>query len=329
MPDEVKRKLTRTTLIYWALLLYVLAALLWWLISLQQQNRLIALEKRQLLELRSSEFSPDEYKIEQRSIDDQFERNETKYISEGITFLIVILIGAVFIYRAVRRQFKMQQQQQHFMMAVTHELKTPIAVAKLNLETLQKYQLDPEKQQKLIRTTLDETARLNFLTNNILISAQLENKAFISSKEELDLSALLLDCVAALQKRFPDRSIETEIEKEIDMVGDALLLQILINNLLENAIKYAPGLSSIRTTLHSTPIGIRLAVADQGPGVPESERSKVFDRFYRIGNEQTRTTKGTGLGLYLCQRIAQDHRGRIEIENNHPQGSIFNVIFAQ
>jgi len=329
MPDEVKRKLTRTTLIYWALLLYVLAALLWWLISLQQQNRLIALEKRQLLELRSSELSPDEYKIEQLSIDDQFERNETKYISEGITFLIVILIGAVFIYRAVRRQFKMQQQQQHFMMAVTHELKTPIAVAKLNLETLQKYQLDPEKQQKLIRTTLDETARLNFLTNNILISAQLENKAFISSKEELDLSALLLDCVAALQKRFPDRSIETEIEKEIDMVGDALLLQILINNLLENAIKYAPGLSSIRTTLHSTPIGIRLAVADQGPGVPESERSKVFDRFYRIGNEQTRTTKGTGLGLYLCQRIAQDHRGRIEIENNHPQGSIFNVIFAQ
>ncbi|MFM8710356.1 MAG: hypothetical protein ACKOC7_03680, partial [Sphingomonadales bacterium] len=98
MPDEVKRKLTRTTLIYWALLLYVLAALLWWLISLQQQNRLIALEKRQLLELRSSVLSPDEYKIEQRSIDDQFERNETKYISEGITFLIVILIGAVFIY---------------------------------------------------------------------------------------------------------------------------------------------------------------------------------------------------------------------------------------
>lgn len=329
MPDEVKRKLKRTTLIYWALLLYVLAALLWWLISLQQQNRLIALEKRQLLELRSSVLSPDEYKVEQRSIDDQFERNETKYISEGITFLIVILIGAVFIYRAVRRQFKMQQQQQHFMMAVTHELKTPIAVAKLNLETLQKYQLDPEKQQKLIRTTLDETARLNFLTNNILISAQLDNKAFVSSKEELDLSALLLDCVAALQKRFPDRVIETEIEKEIDMVGDALLLQILINNLLENAIKYAPGLSSIRTTLHSTPTSIRLAVADQGPGIPESERSKVFDRFYRIGNEQTRTTKGTGLGLYLCQRIAQDHRGRIEIENNHPQGSIFNIIFAQ
>jgi signal transduction histidine kinase len=328
MPERLKKKLRRTTLIYWALLLYVLAALLWWLISLQQQNRLIAQEKRELLELRATLLSPLAYKIEQQTIEDLYRRNQTKYISEGITFLLVILIGAVFIFRAVRRQFKMQLQQQHFMMAVTHELKTPIAVAKLNLETLQKYKLDPDKQQKLIRTTLDETARLNFLTNNILVSAQLENKTFVTGKEELDLSALLQDCVNAVQKRFPDRNLETSIEKEIDIRGDALLLQILVNNLLENAIKYAPGLSAIRTTLRQTEKGILLSVADQGPGIPNSEKSKVFDRFYRIGNEQTRTTKGTGLGLYLCQRIAKDHRGRIEIKDNAPQGTIFNVIFA-
>lgn len=328
MPERLKKKLRRTTLIYWALLLYVLAALLWWLISLQQQNRLITQEKRELLELRATLLSPLAYKIEQQTIEDLYRRNQTKYISEGITFLLVILIGAVFIFRAVRRQFKMQLQQQHFMMAVTHELKTPIAVAKLNLETLQKYQLDPDKQQKLIRTTLDETARLNFLTNNILVSAQLENKTFVTGKEELDLSALLQDCVNAVQKRFPDRNLETSIEKEIDIRGDALLLQILVNNLLENAIKYAPGLSAIRTTLRQTEKGILLSVADQGPGIPNSEKSKVFDRFYRIGNEQTRTTKGTGLGLYLCQRIAKDHRGRIEIKDNAPQGTIFNVIFA-
>jgi signal transduction histidine kinase len=328
MPERLKKKLKRTTLIYWALLLYVLAALLWWLISLQQQNRLIAQEKRELLELRAALLPPLSYNSELQAIDDLYRRNQTKYISEGITFLLVILIGAVFIFRAVRRQFKMQLQQQHFIMAVTHELKTPIAVAKLNLETLQKYKLDPDKQQKLIRTTLDETARLNFLTNNILVSAQLENKAFVTSKEELDLSALLQDCVEAVQKRFTDRTLETAIEKEIDIKGDALLLQILINNLLENAIKYAPGQSAIRTVLRQTEKGILLSVADQGPGIPDSEKSKVFDRFYRIGNEQTRTTKGTGLGLYLCQRIAKDHRGRIEITDNTPQGTIFNVIFA-
>jgi two-component system, OmpR family, sensor histidine kinase CiaH len=328
MPESIKKKLRRTTIIYWSLLLYVVAALIWWLISLQQQNQLITQEKIELLELQSGQLTPQEQLAQRQAIEDLFERNQTKYISEGITFLIVILIGAVFIYRAVRRQFKMQLQQQHFMMAVTHELKTPIAVAKLNLETLQRYQLDPEKQQKLIRTTLDETARLNFLTNNILVSAQLDNKGFISSKEELDLSALLQDCIAALQKRFPERPIEKQVEAEIDIKGDALLLQILINNLLENAIKYAPGQSSIRAVLERSGKNIRLSVADQGPGIVDSEKTKVFDRFYRIGNEQTRTTKGTGLGLYLCQRIAKDHHARIEIKDNIPQGSIFNVIFA-
>lgn len=328
MPESIKKKLRRTTIIYWSLLLYVVAALIWWLISLQQQNRLITQEKIELLQLQSSQLTAQQRLTEQQAIENLFERNQTKYISEGITFLIVILIGAVFVYRAVKRQFKMQQQQQHFMMAVTHELKTPIAVAKLNLETLQRYQLDPEKQQKLIRTTLDETARLNFLTNNILVSAQLENKGFTSSKEELNLSALLQDCIAAIQKRFPERPVEAQIEAEIDIKGDALLLQILINNLLENAIKYAPGQSPIRAILQRSGKNIVLSVADQGPGIAQSEKTKVFDRFYRIGNEQTRTTKGTGLGLYLCQRIAKDHQARIEIRDNSPQGSIFNVIFA-
>lgn len=328
MPESFKKKLRRATVIYWALLLYVVAALIWWLISLQQQNRLITQEKIQLLQLQSAQLTPAQYEDQRQFIVESFKRNQTKYISEGVTFLIVILIGAVFIFRAVRRQLNMQLQQQHFMMAVTHELKTPIAVAKLNLETLQKYQLDPEKQQKLIRTTLDETARLNFLTNNILVSAQLDNKALVSSKEELNLSALLQDCVTAIQKRFPDRHIETAIDTEIDLKGDALLLQILVNNLLENAIKYAPGSSAIFTSLHQKGKDVILSVADQGPGIADHEKIKVFDRFYRIGNEQTRTTKGTGLGLYLCRRIAKDHRARIEIRDNTPQGSIFNVIFA-
>ena len=87
-------------------------------------------------------------------------------VVRSLAICLLILIGAAFVYRSIRRQFNLQQQQQNFMMAVTHELKTPISVARLNLETLQKYTLDPEKQKKLIRNALDETTRLNFLTNN-------------------------------------------------------------------------------------------------------------------------------------------------------------------
>ena len=105
MPESIKKKLRRTTIIYWSLLLYVVAALIWWLISLQQQNRLITQEKIELLQLQSSQLTAQQRLTEQQAIENLFERNQTKYISEGITFLIVILIGAVFVYRAVRRQF--------------------------------------------------------------------------------------------------------------------------------------------------------------------------------------------------------------------------------
>ncbi len=125
-------------------------------------------------------------------------------------------------------------------MAVTHELKTPISVARLNLETLQKYLLDPEKQKKLIRTTLQETERLNTLTNNIFLSSQLEGGGYKTAKEELDLSDLLKDCIQNFQNRYPERIFKNEGVPDIDVKGDTLLLQMLINNLLENAVKYSP-----------------------------------------------------------------------------------------
>ena len=213
------------------------------------------------------------------------------------------------------------------MMAVTHELKTPISVARLNLETMQKYTLDPEKQRKLIRTTLDETARLNFLTNNILISSQLEGGGYSSAKEDLDLANLLKDCIQGFRNRFPDRNFKDDIEADADVKGDALLLQMLINNLLENAIKYSPKESPISAVLKKYRSGIELQIKDKGPGIPDDEKKNIFTKFYRIGNEATRKTQGTGLGLYLCRKIAGYHNADISVTNNEPCGSNFVVTF--
>src|SRR5690606_37136835 len=132
--------------------------------------------------------------------------------------------------------------------AITHELKTPIAIAKLNIETLQKHQLDETKKQKLLGMTLQEINRLNTLSSNVLISAQLEEGQF-STKEELDFSDMVRNCVHQFSSRFPNRSWDSLIEDEIDLVGDPLLLQILVNNLLENAVKYSPPQSRISITL--------------------------------------------------------------------------------
>jgi len=314
------------------LLFYIVAALAWWFISLEQQNKRIAGLQYKTINVEKDSLSVAQLGDKIFAIDKETKRNTGKYIAEGITFLILILVGAAFVYRSVRRQFKLQQQQQNFMMAVTHELKTPISVARLNLETLQKYNLDPEKQKKLIRTTLDETARLNFLTNNILIASQLEGGGYKSSTEELDLSTLLKDCMQDFRNRFPDRVFNEDIEADADVKGDALLLQMLINNLLENAIKYSPKETPVTAVLRKNRSGtsvnsVELQIKDEGAGIADEEKKKVFSKFYRIGNEATRKTQGTGLGLYLCRKIAQSHNGDISVTNNEPTGSNFVVIF--
>jgi len=309
------------------LLIYIIAALAWWFISLEKQNNRIAQLQYQTINPDKNSLSVLQYGDKVFAIDNETKRNTGKYIAEGITFLILILIGAVFVYRSISRQLKIQQQQQNFMMAITHELKTPISVARLNLETLQKYNLDEEKKQKIIRTTLDETSRLDFLTNNILVAAQLENSNFKAEKEELDLTALLKDCIRQFSNRFPERIFVEDIEDDTDIKGDSLLLQMLINNLLENATKYSPKESPISTILKRTKVGIELQIKDQGIGIEETEKAKIFNKFYRIGSEATRKTKGTGLGLYLCRKIARDHNGDITMTKNEPQGSIFAVTF--
>jgi K+-sensing histidine kinase KdpD len=101
----------------------------------------------------------------------------------------------------------------------------------------------------------------------------------------------------------------------------------MINNLLENAVKYSPKEKPVFCRLEKRKQSIILCVIDEGPGIPEHEKKKIFGKFYRIGSESTRTTQGTGLGLYLCRKIADDHNADITVTNNIPTGSIFTINF--
>lgn len=213
------------------------------------------------------------------------------------------------------------------MMAVTHELKTPIAVTKLNLETLIKHRLDEQKQQRILQAALQETGRLDTLANNILIASQLEGGDYIRAKEELDLSTLVQRIVQDLRHRYPDRKWVDIIEPDCSLSGDPLLLQMLVSNLAENAIKYSPRTGVITITLKKDRGHIQLAVKDEGAGIPDDEKKKIFDKFYRTGQEKTRSTQGTGLGLYLCRKIVRDHKATIKVTDNSPVGSIFTVTF--
>jgi signal transduction histidine kinase len=318
MPQKAK-KIQTIFIFYWILLAYIIAALIFWFITLNNQNR-------EMSELRKLPFSNTAaYKAQLEKIEDGRQRKIKQYTGEGSAFFLVIMTGAIFVYRAVRKQLKISQEQHNFMMAITHELKTPISVVKLNLETIQKRNLDKDQQQRLLQNTLHETNRLNTLCNNMLLSSQIEAGGYSTVIEEINFGQLVSNCVEDFVMRYPQRMINKQIEEEVYVKGDPFLLQISVNNLLENAIKYSPKVTDIAVRVGKNLSFASLEVKDQGPGIEDEFKKKVFEKFYRLGNEATKRAKGTGLGLYLTKRIIKNHGGNIFIENNTPGGSTFTV----
>lgn len=317
---SLKIKRLRTIyILYWILLTYIIAALIWWFIALSTQNQMMT-------DYKLSELNPakrDDQK-EISKIKDEKRRKTAQYIGEGATFFLLIVVGAVVVFRAVRRQFKQSQQQQNFMMALTHELKTPIAVAKLNLETLQKHKLSEEQQQQLISNTLQEAGRLNTLCNNLLLTSKIEAGDYAVTTEKIDLTELVTESINDFKMRFPKRNIHFTAGRDIYFTGDRLLLQMAVNNLLDNAIKYSGKEGKIDIDLKKND-QIKLVIKDEGKGIPDDEKNKIFNKFYRIGNLHTREAKGTGLGLYLTKKIVEQHNGNIIVTDNDPRGSIFEI----
>jgi two-component system sensor histidine kinase CiaH len=310
------------SLIYWVFLTYMIAAFIWWYVSLEKQNNEIAAIKFQSIQINDPSL-----KAKTHAIQDFQLRKTKQFIGEGLTILVLFLLGAIYVYRSLKKQLRYADQQQNFMMAVTHELKTPIAISHLNIETLLKRDLDTSQQLKLLEATLKETKRLDSLSTNILLTAQLDMGQYEANKQLVNVSELLRQNIKSFQERYPSRICNTMVEDAMEIQGEPLLIQLLINNLIDNANKYAPVTEPIYIHLQSHQNMIQLIVKDQGPGIAAMDKNKVFEKFYRVGAETTRTTKGSGLGLYLCKRIAEFHNATIQLTTNTPTGSIFTVTF--
>jgi signal transduction histidine kinase len=309
---HIAKRFQPVFLIYWILVAYVFAALVWWFIALTRQNsEMAALKLRQSDSLHTA---PDAEAI--RSIRNYEQRKYSQYIGEGIAFLLLIVGGAWFVYRAVRREINAGNQRQHLMMAITHELKTPLAVTQINLETLQKRNLDEEQRHKLIRNSLHEANRLNTLCNNLLLSFQLDAGGYVPSTEVLDFSELIAGVIGDFSMRFPSRIIEADLAPSVKLNGDVLLLQLVISNLIDNAIKYSPKKSRVRVNLHSKPHLCKLEVMDEGEGIADREKKLVFRKYYRSAGAATRHAGGTGIGLYLTRKIAGYHKAKIRVADN-------------
>lgn len=307
------------SVIYWIFLTYMVAAFIWWYVSLEKQNDQITQIKIEKLQATPG-TNTDQYK----ALLNYQERKRKQFLGEGITFLFLFFLGAIYVYRSLVKQLRYSNQQQNFMMAVTHELKTPIAVTQLNIETLLKRELQADQQKQLLNNSLKETQRLDALCNNILLAAQLDLADYQQNKQSIQLSEMVKAVIKSFEERFPARKMIVQVQEEIMMFAEPLLMQMLLQNLLDNANKYAPIETPIEVVLKKNDRQILLQVKDQGPGIPPTERERVFNKFYRMGNESTRSAKGTGLGLYLCKKIAEFHQSQLLISENQPQGTIFS-----
>lgn len=320
--DRPRWKPQRTIYIfYWFLLSYVISALVFWYFELDKQNEELAAYK-------ISSLSKTGIVYEEAL--DQIERDKSRktaqYAGEGITFLLLIIAGAVLVFRLIRRQFVLSRQQQNFMMAVTHELKTPIAVTRLNLETLMRRNLPEEKQKMLITKSVQETNRLNALCNNMLMLSQLDAGGFRIEPEVFDLNTLVKEAADELRSRFPGRTFSVSLPESATVHGDRFLLQLALNNLIENAVKYSAATDNVHLEVGEDPGNVYLRVADTGPGIKDKEKKQVFKKHFR--GDKIRT-KGTGLGLYLTSRIVQYHHGKITLQDNRPAGSIFTIYLKK
>lgn len=306
-------KQKRTRIIFLLLSAYVLFQFFWWafhIVTLHGEIRDLQLN----LMPTSAE-----------SIEDTYQKKVWMVIGEGAVFVSLLLFGLWRIGNYLRKEAELARQERNFMLAVTHELKTPIATLRLFLDTLRSRRLPEEKKTKMLSDAVNETHRLDHLVENILLSTRLDHDSE-GAFAPLNLTELIKSVTAKLRQSIGQRhSFEVALSSDIHIHGDTYQVESLIANLIENAIKYSPQDSLIEVSLKRLDGEACFTVADEGAGIPPHEKDKIFRKFYRIGNEETRKTKGTGLGLYLVERITRRHNGTIRVNSENGEGSTFTL----
>ncbi|TSJ44188.1 two-component sensor histidine kinase [Mucilaginibacter corticis] len=251
-------------------------------------------------------------------------------MGEGMVFVLVFVVGAIYLHKSFNREQRLQEQKKNFLLSVTHELKSPLASIKLLLQTIQKRDLNKAQILDFIDKSLLDIERLDDMVENMLLAAKIENRSYSFPKASFSLSVLVDSIVNRLQLTKCDGSqkiINAEIEPKIEFTGDKFALTSVVTNLVENAIKYSGPCEPVDVKLYQKEGKIYLQVADHGIGIADEEKSRIFERFYRVGSEDTRNTKGTGLGLYIVKQVLDKHEASIRVKDNRPVGSVFEVVF--
>jgi signal transduction histidine kinase len=248
-------------------------------------------------------------------------------LTEGILLLVAILIGIYVIFLYWRRQASLNRAQRHFINQVTHELKSPLASIQLHLETIQMRQPSPKQLQQFVERMQGDSERLNGLISNLLTAGKLEHRGSKLNLQQGNFSQMVESYLLLAQERFPGTGkLHWEIEPGLRARFEADSFETVLRNLLENATLYTDQPPIVTIKLARDGEMAHLSFTDQGYGIPNKYRKKVFRIFYRIRNSG-KTIRGSGIGLFIVRNVIRQHGGKAWIESfGSGKGTTFHLM---
>jgi signal transduction histidine kinase len=257
-----------------------------------------------------------------------------RFVVIELTFIVMmglVLVTATFFgLRYTIRQLELAQIKAGFVSNVTHELKTPIALIRLAVETLEMRRVgNPEESEKFLRTIGRETIRLSQLVDNILDFSRLEAGQRLFRFESVDIGQVVRDTLESLRPRFEHQgfTVDVDLPENLPMVrGDATALTHCLLNLLDNAMKYSRTRRQVRVSGESRNGFVAVSVADRGIGIAPGDQKRIFEKFVRVETGLVHDVKGAGLGLSLVDQIIRAHGGRVELASSLGEGSTFTIL---
>ena len=260
-----------------------------------------------------------------------------EYLSLRVRFALVrresgFISGLVAVLHDTTEQEKEERERRLFVSNVSHELRTPLTSVKSYLEALDEGALSEPVAPDFIKVSLDETNRMMRMVTDLLHLSRIDNATSHLDVELINFTAFITFILNRFDKmRGPDE------EKKYDLVRDYPITSVwieidtdkmtqVIDNILNNAIKYSPDGGKITVTMKTTDDQMILSISDQGLGIPKQDLPRIFDRFYRVDRARSRAQGGTGLGLAIAKEIVKQHEGFIWAKSEYGKGSTFTIV---
>ena len=246
-----------------------------------------------------------------------------------ISFVVIMTVLVLFVIFLAREILEVRRQDS-FIDSVTHELKSPLASLLLMVQTLQRHHLDEERRGELLDMMADDIDRLSVFVDDVLVASRVAFGKTTYRIMEVNLQDIIEQCIARVSKRYklePGR-VSAQVAGDLDLKTDETLLEVILNNLLDNAVKYSDRPVDVHVEVsRSAPTKIQINVSDNGIGIPKVAQKRVFDRFYRVPGEEVNKRRGTGLGLFVVASLVKSLDGQVKASDGFKgRGTTMSVV---